>query len=70
MSWTGSHIKPEARDAVASLLSTTLGLDGATLLKKITPARRYLVVKHRVPVQIADDLKKQAAEQKLGGIYF
>ena len=55
---------------MADLLAKTLGLNGAALLNKITPARRYLVVKHQVPVQIADDLKKQAEEQKLGGIYF
>ena len=66
----GSHVKPEARDQVVALLSKTLGLPADELLKKITPNRRYLVVKHQVPVQTADDLKKQADEQKLSGIYF
>ena len=65
-----THIKPEARETVAGLLSKILGLPEGELLKKLTPNRRYLVVKHRVPVQAADDLKKQADEQKLGGIYF
>ena len=66
----GSHVKPEARGQMAALLSKTLGLPEGELLNKITPTRRYLVVKHRVPVQVADDLKKQADDQKLGGIYF
>ncbi len=66
----GSHVKPDTRDQVAGLLSKTLGLPAADLIKKLTPSRRYLVVKHQVPVQTADDLKKQAEEQKLGGIYF
>ncbi len=66
----GSHVKPEARDQVVALLSKTLGLPADDLLKKITPNRRYLVVKHQVPVQTADNLKKQADEQKLSGIYF
>ena len=65
-----SHIKPETRDQVAALLSKMLGLPNGDLLKKLTPDRRYLVVKHRVPVETADDLKKQADEQKLNGIYF
>lgn len=66
----GSHVKPDARDQMAGLLSKMLGLPAADLLKKLTPSRRYLVVKHQVPVQTADDLKKQAEEQKLGGLYF
>lgn len=65
-----TRIKPEAREPVANLLAKTLGLPGGELLKKLTPNRRYLVVKHRVPVQTADELKKQADEQKIGGIYF
>ena len=66
----GSHVKPETRDQVSALLAKMLRLPGDDLLKKLTPNRRYLVVKHQVPVQTADDLKKQAEEQKLGGIYF
>ncbi len=65
-----THIKPEAREQVAALLTKLLGLPGGDLLKKLSLNRRYLVVKHQVPVQTADDLKKQADEQKLGGIYF
>ena len=79
----GSHLKTEPRKQIvngeevlvdprrqmADLLAKNLGLSANDLLKKLTPNRRYLVVKHQVPVQNADDLKKQANDLKLSGLY-
>lgn len=65
----GKKIKVDPREQLAGLMSKSLGLPISELLKRFTPNRRYLVVKHRVPVQTAEDLKKQAEEQKLSGVY-
>ncbi len=65
----GKTIKVDPREQLAGIMSKALGLPVRELLKKFTPNRRYLVVKHQVSVQTADDLKKQADDLKLSGVY-
>ena len=65
-----SHVKPEMQHVVTSLLANTLSLDEGALAQKMTPDRRYLVIKHQVPEQTAETLKAELDRQKLHGIYF
>jgi cell division protein FtsI/penicillin-binding protein 2 len=66
----GSHMKPETVPKVAALLATALSLDRKALAEKLTPDRRYLVIKRQVPVQTAKDLETALEQQKLHGVYF
>jgi cell division protein FtsI/penicillin-binding protein 2 len=66
----GSHMKPDTLPRVAALLAKTLDLDKKALAEKLTPERRYLVVKRQVPVQTAEDLRAALDQQKLHGVYF
>ena len=66
----GSHLKPESFHLVTSLLANTLSMDERALAQKLTPERRYLVIKHQVPEQTAEALKSELEHQKLHGIYF
>ena len=66
----GSHLKGEALQEATTLLASTLALDGRLLGQKLTPERRYLVIKHQVPEQTAEDLKNEVTRRKLHGIYF
>ncbi len=66
----GSHLKSASFHQVTSLLASTLSIDETALAQKLTPERRYLVIKHQVPEQIAETLKSELERQKLHGIYF
>ena len=66
----GSHLKPGSFPQAITLLANTLSLDESALTQKLTPDRRYLVLKHQVPQVIAESLKSQVEKQKLHGIYF
>ncbi len=66
----GSHMPGDALKEATSLLATTLSLDGKLLSQKLTPDRRYLVIKHQVPEQAAEDLRTEVIRRKLHGIYF
>jgi cell division protein FtsI/penicillin-binding protein 2 len=66
----GSHLKPDAVPKVAALLARLLDLDQKALAEKLTPDRRYLVVKRQVSVQTAEDLKTALEQQKLHGVSF
>jgi cell division protein FtsI/penicillin-binding protein 2 len=65
----GSRIKPANLRATAELLAGMLALDEKALLTKLTPDRRYVVIKSKVTEQTAEDLKNKLVEQKLSGIY-
>lgn len=66
----GSHLKADTMPRVAALLAGALDLDKKALEEKLTPDRRYLVVKRQVPVKTAEDLKAALDQQKLHGVYF
>lgn len=66
----GSHVKPALWSEVTDLLATSLSLDEKALREKLTPARRYLVLKKQVPTQTADDLQAELRRRNAGGIYF
>ena len=66
----GSHLKPETVPKVAALLADALALNKNALQEKLTPDRRYFVVKRQVPVQTAEDLRAALDRQKLHGVYF
>ena len=66
----GSHLKTASFHQVTSLLASALSIDETALAQKLTPERRYLVIKHQVPEQIAENLKNELERQKLHGIYF
>ena len=66
----GSHVKADSQHQVTSLLASTLSLDEGALAQKLTAERRYLVIKHQVPEQPAENLKAELDRQKLHGIYF
>ena len=66
----GSHLKGEMLPEATSLLAEALSLDGRLLSQKLTPDRRYLVIKHQVPEQVAEDLQNEVVRRKLHGIYF
>ncbi len=66
----GSHIKPALLPAVRTLLADSLSLDAAMLGRKLTADRRYLVLKHQVPTQEAEELKAALGREKTGGVYF
>ena len=66
----GSHLKTASFHQVTSLLASTLSIDETALAQKLTPERRYLVIKHQVPEQLAENLKNELERQKLHGIYF
>ncbi len=66
----GSHLKTTSFHQVTSLLATALSIDETALAQKLTPERRYLVIKHQVPEQIAENLKNELEREKLHGIYF
>lgn len=66
----GSHMPGDALKETTSLLASTLSLDGKMLSQKLTPDRRYLVIKHQVTEQTAEDLKNEVVRRKLHGIYF
>ncbi len=66
----GSHLKGETLQEATSLLAEKLALDGRLLSQKLTPDRRYLVIKHQVAEQTAEELKNEVIRRKLHGIYF
>ncbi len=66
----GSHLKGETLQEATALLANSLSLDGQLLSQKLTPEKRYLVIKHQVPEQAAEDLKNEVIRRKLHGIYF
>ncbi len=66
----GSHVKGESLLQTTSLLAEKLSLDARLLGQKLTPDRRYLVIKHQVPEQTAEELKDEIRRRKLRGIYF
>ena len=66
----GSHIKPGSLPQVSALLASFLSLDRKALEQKLTPERRYLMVKRQVPEQTAEDLRVALEQQKLKGVYF
>jgi cell division protein FtsI/penicillin-binding protein 2 len=66
----GSRIKPANLKETARLLADALALDEKALASKLTPERRYVVLKRQVPEQAAEDLKKTLADRNLAGIYF
>ena len=66
----GSHIKTNLLSAVVDLLAKTLLLDTTALHQKLTPERRYLVLKRQVPEQTAEQLQGNLRELKAQGIYF
>lgn len=66
----GSHLKPALLGPVTNLLAESLSLDEKALSKKLTPDRRYLVLKRQVPEQIAEDLQNNLRKQQAQGIYF
>ena len=66
----GSHIKPGSLPQVSALLASFLSLDRKALEQKLTPDRRYLVVKRQVAEQTAEDLRLALEQQKLRGVYF
>ncbi len=66
----GSHLKTTSFHQVTSLLASALSIDETALAQKLTPERRYLVIKHQVPEQIAENLKNELEREKLHGIYF
>ena len=47
----GSHLPGDLLPQATALLASSLSLDGQLLGQKLTPERRYLVVKHQVPEQ-------------------
>ena len=61
----GSHLKPDSFRRVTSLLASTLSIDESALAQKLTPERRYLVIKHQVPEQTAETLKSELEREKL-----
>ena len=65
-----SHVKVGSLRQVISLLANSLSLDESALAQKLTPERRYLVIKHQVPEQTAENLKDELERQKLRGVYF
>lgn len=65
-----SHVKPGSLRQVSTLLASTLSLDEKALAQKLTPERRYLVIKHRVAESTAEQLKGELERQKLRGVYF
>ena len=66
----GSHLKPGSAAQVSALLAGFLSVDEKALAQKLTPERRYLVVKRQVPEQTAEDLRAALERQKLRGVYF
>ena len=66
----GSHIKPTLLTNVTVLLAKALLLDEKSLLQKLTPDRRYLVLKRQVPEQTAEQLQGDLRSMKAQGIYF
>ena len=66
----GSHMKPGSVPQVASLLASFLSIDRKALEQKLTPDRRYLMVKRQVSVQTAEDLRAALEKEKLKGVYF
>ena len=65
-----SHIKPGTAPQVCALLASFLSVDEKALAQKLTPDRRYLMVKRQVPEQTAEDLQTALERQKLRGVYF
>lgn len=65
-----SHFKPGSAPKIAELLAHALDLDERALAAKLTPDRRYLVIKHQTPVKVAEDLQTELTREKLTGIYF
>ena len=55
---------------VTSLLASTLSLDEKALAQKLTPERRYLVIKHQVPETDGGTPQSELERQKLHGVYF
>ncbi len=66
----GSHIKPALFSQVTELLANSLELDEKALRTKLTPERRYLVLKRQVPEQTAEDLRSELRRKNAQGIYF
>ena len=65
-----TRVKIGSLHQVTSLLANILSLDESSLAQKLTPERRYLVIKHQVPEPTAEILKAELIQQKLHGIYF
>ena len=65
-----SHLKPGSAPQVSALLARFLSVDEKALAQKLTPDRRYLMVKRQVPEQTAEDLRAELERQKLRGVYF
>ena len=66
----GSHVKPAIFQQVTSILASGLSLDEKALRQKLTPDKKYLVLKKQVPEQTAEDLRGELRKQKAQGIYF
>ena len=66
----GSHIKHDLLSPVTDLLAEALFLDGKFLRQRLTPNRRYLVLKRQVPEQTAEKLEGDLRAIKAQGIYF
>ena len=66
----GSHIKPTMLLQVSNLLASALSLDERALQQKLSPDKRYLVLKKQVPEQDAEQLQSDLRKCKAQGIYF
>ena len=66
----GSHIKAAIYPQVTSLLATSLSLDEKILRQRLTPDKRYLVLKRQVPEETAQLLQTELRRDKAQGIYF
>ncbi len=66
----GSHVKESMLPEVTRLIAASLSLDEKTLREKLTPNRRYLVLKKQVPEQTAGELQAELRRRKAQGIYF
>ena len=66
----GSHIKLGLLPSVTTLLAKTLLLDEGILRQRLTPERRYLVLKRQVPEQTAEHLQDDLKALKAQGVYF
>ena len=66
----GSHVRPAIFQKVTAILANGLTLDEKILRQKLTPDRRYLVLKRQLPEQTAETLRDDLRKEKAQGIYF